>query len=85
MLGAAVLTGWYVGFIISAVTISLVVVLVSMLLVLVRKIGRQALQIEQALEESRANTEAMWEVGLVNDTLGEIIGHATALRRQLGG
>jgi len=80
-----VLTGWYVGFVIAAVTISAVVVLVSMLLVLARRIGRQALLIEQSLEESRENTEGLWEVGIVNDAIGDIIGHATTLRRQLGG
>lgn len=84
MLGV-VLTGWYVGFVIAAVVISLVVVEVSMLLVLARRIGRQAALIEISLEESRANTEALWEVGVVNDLVSDIIGHAASLRQTLGG
>ena len=80
---AVVLTGWYVGFIIGALVIVLVVILVAILLTLARRIGRQALAIDDSLEQTRANTEALWEVAVVNDAVGDIIGHASVLRRSL--
>ncbi len=66
MIEAVSLTGWYVGFAIAAVTISAVVVLVGTILGEARIIARQAVDITEALEESRLNTMALWDVDLVN-------------------
>ncbi len=66
MFVAVSLTGWYVGFAIAAITISAVVVLVGTILGEARIIARQAVDITEALEESRLNTMALWDVDLVN-------------------
>lgn len=80
---AVALTGWYIGFIVTALLIVVVVILVAMLLVLARRIGAQAAEIDAVLEESRANTEALWELAVVNAAVGDIIEHASVLRRNL--
>ncbi|MBA2279621.1 MAG: hypothetical protein M3527_03270 [Actinomycetota bacterium] len=80
---AVVLTGWYAGFIIAAVVIVLVVILVAILLTLARRIARQAAAIEEALDQSRWNTEPLWDLAMVNDAVGDIIEHASVLRRSL--
>ncbi|MGH9184395.1 MAG: hypothetical protein ACRD0U_01030 [Acidimicrobiales bacterium] len=85
MLFAAVLTGWYVGFVIGAVVIALVVVLVATILVLARRIGVQAAQIEAALEESRVNTWPLWQVDKVTTGLRSITRSAATARSALGG
>ncbi|CAN5625494.1 hypothetical protein BH20ACT2_BH20ACT2_20850 [soil metagenome] len=79
----AVLTGWYVGFAIALVVITLIVVLVGIILGLARRIGTQATKIEQALDESRVNTLPLWDVAIVNDSLGDIVRDATAARNAL--
>lgn len=85
MVLAVVLTGWYVGLVIAAVVIVLVVVLVGMILVLARRIGTQAAAITQALDDSRANTNPLWEVAKVNDLLRNIVGNAAKARGALEG
>lgn len=82
---AAVMTGWVVGYVIGAVVVVLVALLVGTLIHLTRRIARQAAQIEEALEASRQNTDALWKVGTVRDLLGDTVDHAASLRRALGG
>ena len=82
---AVSLGGWYVGFIIAAVTISAVVVLVGIILGLARIIGRQAVDITEALEESRLNTLALWDVDVVNRYVIGINRNAAKARAALGG
>ncbi len=77
------LTGWYIGFIITGVVITVVVVLVATILGLARRIGSQAAAVEAALEASRVNTLALWEVTVVNDSVGQIIKHAATARAGL--
>lgn len=81
----AVLTGWYVGFVIALVVISLVVVLVGMILGLARRIGVQAEMITMALDNARVNTLPLWELSKVNDGLRGITKRATRAREVLGG
>jgi anti-sigma-K factor RskA len=85
MIGAAVLTGWYVGFAIGALAIVLVVALVAMILNLARRIGMQALAITEALEESRDNTAPLWDVEKVNVGLRSIVKSARQAREVLEG
>ncbi len=82
---AVSLTGWYVGFIIGALTITVVVVLVGAILGLARIIGRQAVDITTALDESRVNTMALWDVDLVNRSIVGINRNAAKARAALGG
>lgn len=85
MFGAVTLTGWYVGYVIAAVVITIVVVLVGIILALARRIGVQALQITQALDEARINTLPLWEVDKVNSGVRSIIKSAQSARQVLGG
>ncbi len=82
---AVSLTGWYVGFAIAAITISVVVVLVGTILGEARIIGRQAVDITEGLEESRLNTMALWDVDLVNRSVIGINRNAAKARAALGG
>lgn len=79
------LGGWYVGFIIAAVTISAVVVLVGIILGEARIIARQAVDITESLEESRLNTLALWDVDVVNRSVIGINRNAAKARAALGG
>ncbi|MBW3556043.1 MAG: hypothetical protein KY454_03790 [Actinobacteria bacterium] len=78
--GEAVLTGWYVGYVIALVVISAVVVLVGMILGLARRIGVQAEEVVAALDEGRINTLPLWDVAKVNDSLRVTGEHAMAAR-----
>ncbi len=81
--GEAVLTGWYVGFVIALVVISAVVVLVGIILGLARRIGVQAQEVTAGLDEGRINTLALWDVGKINDSLRSINQHAMTARSLL--
>lgn len=78
------LTTWYISFVIAGVVITLVVVLVAIILTMARRIAVQALEVTAALEEARANTEALWDVAKVNEGLTSIVGSAQAARGVLG-
>ncbi|MGH9190294.1 MAG: hypothetical protein ACRD0Q_09725 [Acidimicrobiales bacterium] len=85
MNGAVVLTGWYVGYAIAAVVISIVVVLVAIILGLARRIGVQADAITGALDQARINTLPLWDVDKVNGGVRSIIRSAQEARAALGG
>ena len=82
---AVSLTGWYVGFAIAGVTIAAVVVLVGTILGEARIIARQASDITDALEQSRLNTLALWDVDIVNRSVIGITRNAAKARAALGG
>jgi hypothetical protein len=83
--GEAVLTGWYIGFVIALVVITVVVILAGMILGLARRIGVQAEAITASLDEGRVNTLPLWEVDKVNEELRLIVRDAEAARAVLGG
>ena len=86
LLGAeAVLTGWYIGFVIALVVITVVVILAGMILGLARRIGVQAEAITASLDEGRINTLPLWEVDKVNEDLRLIVRNAEQARAVLGG
>ena len=82
---AVSLTGWYVGFALAGLTITVVVVLVGTILGEARIIGRQAVEITNSLEESRLNTLALWDVDVVNRSVIGINRNAAKARALLGG
>lgn len=82
-MSATVLTGWWVGFGIAIAVIAVVVICVSSILTLARRIGQQALAIEQGLEEARQQTLPLWAVGNVNDELNQIVRRARTGRSVL--
>jgi heme exporter protein D len=82
---AVSLTGWYVGYAITAVVITIVVVLVAIILSLARRIGVQADVVTGALDQARINTLPLWDVDKVNGGVRSIIRSAQEARAALGG
>jgi hypothetical protein len=80
---ATVLTGWYIGFAIAIVVIGIVVILVSAILVLARRIGEQAIEIELGLDSARGRTLPLWDVANVNEHLNQIVRRAATARSVL--
>ncbi len=85
MFDAVVLTGWYVGYVIAAVIITVVVILVGAILALARRIGVQAQEVTAALDEARINTLPLWDVDKINTGVRSIIRSAQEARQVLGG
>ncbi len=85
LLAAVDLTGWYVGFVIAGVLITVVVILVSVILGLARRIGVQADVVVGALDQARINTLPLWDVDKVNGGVRSIIRSAAEARTALGG
>ena len=79
------LTGWYVGYVITAVVITIVVVFVAIILSLASRIGVQADQITAALDEARINTLPLWDVDKINGGVRSITQSAKEARMMLGG
>ncbi|MDQ6783505.1 MAG: hypothetical protein M3063_08705 [Actinomycetota bacterium] len=79
----AVLTGWYVGFIIATAVVIIVVILVVVILRLARTIAIQARDVTLALDDCRANTMALWEVQQVNTGVKDINRSAASARELL--
>jgi len=80
---ATSLTGWYFGFALGALVITIVVILVGTILGEARIIGRQAVEITNSLEESRLNTMALWDVDVVNRSVIGINRNAAKARAAL--
>jgi hypothetical protein len=67
-----VLTGWYVGYAIAIVVIAIVVLFVSLILRLARRIAIQALAVDEQLELARVATNVIGDVPKVNAGLKDI-------------
>jgi hypothetical protein len=85
VLAAVDLTGWYVGYIVAGVLITVVVILVAIILGLARRIGVQADVVVGALDQARINTLPLWDVDKVNGGVRSIIKSAQEARQVLGG
>jgi hypothetical protein len=85
LLAAVDLTGWYVGYIVAGVLITVVVILVAIILGLARRIGVQADVVVGALDQARINTLPLWDVDKVNGGVRSIIKSAQEARQVLGG
>jgi hypothetical protein len=80
---AVSLSGWYIGFALAGVTITVVVILVGTILGEARIIARQAVSITESLDESRLNTLALWDVDLINRSVIGINRNAAKARAVL--
>ena len=80
---AVSLSGWYIGFTLGGVTITVVVIIAGTILGEARIIARQALNVTAALEESRLNTLALWDVDIVNRSIIGINRNAAKARAVL--
>jgi len=82
---STVLTGWYVGYVVAAVVIVVVVGLVGWLLALARRIGVQAAAIVDALADIRGTTAPIPLVGKLNQKLLHVVQQASTARVALLG
>ena len=85
MLAEAVLTGWWVGYVLGVVIITVVVALVAAILTLAGRIAHQAEAITEALDDARVHTLGLWNLEKVNAGLRSIVKNARAARGVLEG
>jgi hypothetical protein len=83
--GEAHLFGWYLGFAIAVVVISVVVALVAPILVLAARIARQAPQINAGLQQAYRNTLPLADLRHTIDHAEVILGGLERGRARLGG
>jgi len=83
--GAPNLFGWNLGFMIAIVVISAVVALVAPILVIAGRIGRQAVMINEALEQAYRNTLGLKDLRTTIDHAVTIVGGLERGRARLGG
>ena len=77
--------GWTLGYIIAIVVVLVVVALVVPILLLARRIGRQAADIDDSLAESVTNTAALSGLRTTIDQAGDIVAGLKRGRERLGG
>jgi hypothetical protein len=77
--------GWTLGLVIGLVVVVAVVALVTPILVLAYKIGKQGAQIDEALRQSRDHTAALAGLHETIDHATVIIGGLQRGRARLGG
>jgi len=82
---AVTLSGWYVGYVIAAVVIVVVVAMVAIILALVRRITAVAEDITEVLDDIRTSTVAIPAVGSLNESLLSVVTHAAQARTILTG
>ena len=80
---ATVLNGWYVGFGWAIVVIGVVVVFVSWMLHLARRIGKQAKLVTANLETIAQATSAIGDIPRINSGLNDIAECCIAAREVL--
>ena len=79
------LTGWFVGYVIAAIVVIIVVGLVGWILSVARRIGVQANEIVYTLSDIRETTAPIPAVATLNTKLGTVVNHATTARLALVG
>ncbi|MEX1124216.1 MAG: hypothetical protein WEE53_01000 [Acidimicrobiia bacterium] len=78
-------TGWLVGYVIGIVIVLVVVALVVPILVLARKIGKEAKLIDNSLKKSVVNTAALADLATTNTMAVNVIQGLARGRKRLGG
>lgn len=79
------LTGWNVGLIIGLVVVVAVVALVTPIIVLAHRIGKQAPQIDDALRRAETNTAPLAALATTIDHAETIVAGLERGRHRLGG
>ncbi|MEQ6901928.1 hypothetical protein [Nocardioides sp. YIM 152588] len=77
--------GWTLGYVIAIVVVLVVVALVVPILLLARRIGNQAADIDAALEEAVDHTAALSGLRTTIDHAGVIVAGLQRGRERLGG
>lgn len=79
------ITPWMVGYTIGLVVVLVVVALVVPILLLARKIGRQAADIDASLGDSVRHTAALAQLGTTIESAETIVAGLARGRNRLGG
>ena len=85
MLGAADLTGWWVGYAVGAAIVLVVAVLLILIILTARGIAAAAEDATRSLAETRDRTEVLWQVATTKQVAGELLDGAEQARGALGG
>ena len=85
MLGAADLTGWWVGYAVGAAIVLVLAVLLILIILTARGIAAAAEDATRSLAETRDRTEVLWQVATTKQVAGELLDGAEQARRALGG
>lgn len=80
----ALSTGWYIGWGIGLVVVLIAAGLLLTIIGLGRRVARQAGEITQALDGTRANTDALWEVRGTNHAIDRVTRDLATAREMLG-
>jgi hypothetical protein len=83
--GDADLTGWWAGLIIGFLVVLVVVIVVAALLSLASRIGAEAGEAVDLLEQTRRATQPLPGLIRTNETLQSILRGAVTARQALGG
>jgi xanthosine utilization system XapX-like protein len=75
--------GWYVGWAVGLVVVLIAASLLLTIIGLGRRLSRQAVEITEALEGTRAHTEALWQVRGTNAAVHRVTRGLAAARRML--
>ncbi|WP_043660512.1 hypothetical protein [Thermocrispum municipale] len=78
-------TGWTVGFVIGVVVVLAVVALVTPILLLARRIGQQAAELNEPLQRAVSNTAALEQLNTTIDHAEVIVAGLARGRARLGG
>jgi hypothetical protein len=78
------LSGWWIfGWVVGAVVVLIAALLLLAIIGLGRRIVRQADEITEALDGTRANTDALWAVKSVNLNLDRVVRGLAAARERV--
>lgn len=85
-MAAAALSGWWIfGWVVALVVVLLAAGLLIVAILLARRIGDEAVEIEKAIDGARQNTDPLWEVKTTNLTIARINDGLATARKALGG
>ena len=76
-------TGWYLGIGVGFIVVVVVVILVAMILMQAQRIGGQALEGIELMDQARESTLPVWEMQKINASATSVWRSAEAARRIL--
>lgn len=83
MTAFALSSGWYIGWAVGLVVVLIAAGLLLTIIMLGRRIVRQAVDITEALDGARENTQALWDVRETNHAADRITRHLATAREML--
>ncbi len=76
-------TGWYIGIGVGFLVVIVVVIIVAIILLQAARIGRQALEGIDLMDEARETTLSVWDIQKINTSSTKIWRSAESARRVL--